>query len=55
MYFHKCKQQQVLCINKFLEGERFTDYTVIYTSMWNLVSTHRDILLYDVLPLVGNV
>jgi len=29
MHFHKRKQQQVLCINKLLERERFTDYSVV--------------------------
>jgi hypothetical protein len=55
MHFHKCKQQQVICINEFLEDGRFTEYTVINTWMWNLVSSHRYMLLYDVLPLRGNL
>ncbi len=29
MHVHTCKQPQVLCINKFLEGERFTDYSIV--------------------------
>ena len=29
VHFQTCKQPQVLYINKFLEGKRFTDYSVV--------------------------
>jgi hypothetical protein len=55
IHFHMCKQQQEQRINKFLDLERFTNYTVMYMSMWNIVSCHIHMLFYEVLPLIGNV